>query len=166
MLSDLMQYISFDKEIGSLNESCHLQKIVVGVLQKNGIPAAQYNIEFNDQECAPLREVHLDILLDNLIRNSKKFKSEKRDLFLNITVERDSSDYIFTVADNGIGIPDQYKPQIFQIFRRLNQNSSQGTGIGLSICKKIIQNYMGNIWVEDNTPHGSAFKFVLPAQNM
>ncbi len=162
MLSDLMQYISFDKSIDSENDTYEIKDVVESVLTANGLKSDQYSLQIIGVEKANIRGFHLEILLDNLIRNAIKFQSEERPLFLNITVENDSDNQVFTLADNGIGISDPYKQQIFQIFKRLNQNSSDGTGIGLSICKKIVQNYMGKIWVEDNKPNGAQFRFSFP----
>jgi len=67
------------------------------------------------------------------------------------------------VKDNGIGIPDKYKDEIFQTFNRLySRDKYEGNGIGLSICKKIIERHGGRLWIDKDFEYGSYFKFTLP----
>ncbi len=164
MLSALMQYISFENSDDETFEACNIKKLIPKILQHNQIPKEQYKLNFNGIETVPIRTFHLDIILENLLKNSKKFKKESEPLFIDLNIEQNTSEYIFSIGDNGIGIDDKYKVQIFEIFKRLNKNQSAGTGIGLSICKKIIEGYMGNLWVEDNVNSGSLFKFTIPSK--
>jgi len=166
MLSGLMQYVSFENGENEVFEDCNLEKVILGALQDNGIAEKQYQLQTNGLKTAPIRTFHLEIILENLIKNSKKFKKEETPLFLDISVEKKSEEYLFTIGDNGIGIEDKYKNQIFEIFKRLNKNESAGTGIGLSICKKIVERYMGNLWVEDNNESGCLFKFSIPTRKI
>ena len=70
---------------------------------------------------------------------------------------------VFYVKDNGIGIPPQYKEEIFRMFRRLhNSDKYEGSGIGLAFCKRIVDNYGGNIWMESTEGMGTTFFFTLP----
>jgi len=107
--------------------------------------------------------VELELLFQNLIANAIKFR--RKDVTPNITVKAEKNDdkWEFIVSDNGIGIDEKYLEKIFNIFQRLHTRSEfEGTGIGLSHCKKIVSLYGGEIWVESQTNHGSTFHFTIP----
>ncbi len=104
----------------------------------------------------------LEQLFQNLIGNAIKFRGEEAP---NVTVEAvDAAGmWRFTVADNGIGLDRGYKHRIFEVFRRLHaRDKYQGSGIGLAICKKIVENHGGRIWVESEPGEGCRFHFTLP----
>jgi PAS domain S-box-containing protein len=102
-------------------------------------------------------------LFQNLIGNAVKFRGEKSPA-ISVSAERRGHEWVFAVADNGIGIPAEQRDRIFEIFQRLHSRTEYpGNGIGLSICKKIVEQHGGRIWVESEVGQGSAFKFVLPA---
>jgi signal transduction histidine kinase len=103
-------------------------------------------------------------LFQNLIGNAIKFRGAQPPL-VSIHAERVNHDWLFGVADNGIGIAPEDVEQIFAVFHRLHSHSEYpGNGIGLAICKKIVERYGGKIWVESEVGRGSIFKFVLPCQ--
>jgi PAS domain S-box-containing protein len=108
-------------------------------------------------------DLHFRQLLQNLIANAIKFK--KKDVNPQVIINYDVKDrcYQFSIADNGIGISEQYYDRIFEIFRRLHtQDQYEGTGTGLAICKKIANFYGGTIWVESVEGKGSTFYFTIP----
>jgi PAS domain S-box-containing protein len=115
----------------------------------------------------PLPEVMADStqlsqLLQNLISNGVKFRSEETPT-IHIAAEKKANEWIFSVQDNGIGIDPQYSERIFEVFKRLNKREEySGTGIGLAICKKIVERHDGHIWVESELGKGSTFYFTLP----
>ncbi|MDO8663176.1 MAG: ATP-binding protein [Candidatus Omnitrophota bacterium] len=103
-------------------------------------------------------------LFQNLIGNAIKFHAEETP-YIHISAKKQDSEWVFSVKDNGIGIEPQYKERIFLIFQRLHaRDKYSGTGIGLSICKKIIETQGGRIWVESETDKGSTFYFTVPVK--
>jgi PAS domain S-box-containing protein len=103
-------------------------------------------------------------VLQNLIENGIKFSQGKPKI--SIRSMEDDNDHIIKVSDKGIGIEPQYHERIFRIFQRLHGASEyRGTGIGLAVCKRIIERHGGKIWVESNAGHGSTFCFTLPKKS-
>jgi len=108
--------------------------------------------------------VHVQQLFQNLIGNALKYRSPERRPVVRVSVESVDGYCRFAVADNGIGIDPQYHDRIFGLFKRLHGNDRySGTGIGLAICKRIVERYHGRIWVESAAGQGSTFYFTLPA---
>ncbi|HWY37633.1 MAG TPA: PAS domain S-box protein [Bacteroidia bacterium] len=105
--------------------------------------------------------VLLGQLFFNLLANAIKFRSE-RPLEISITAKKTNGEYLFAVKDNGIGIRKEYSEKIFAIFQKLHTiDKYPGTGIGLSICKKIVERHGGKIWVESEIDKGSVFYFTI-----
>jgi light-regulated signal transduction histidine kinase (bacteriophytochrome) len=101
-------------------------------------------------------------LFQNLIGNAFKYRSEKPPE-VTISYKEDNNSYRFAVTDNGIGIDPKFFQKIFIIFQRLHKREQySGTGIGLAICKKIVDKHGGKIWVSSAPDHGSTFYFTLP----
>ena len=116
------------------------------------------------KELPVVNNVHSSLMyhvLQNLITNGLKFnKSEKPEI--NVFWTNSLNYYTFSVHDNGIGISKEYSATIFQMFKRLhNENEYDGTGIGLAICKKIVEYYNGEIWFESEAGKGTTFHFTI-----
>ncbi len=102
-------------------------------------------------------------VFQNFIGNALKFRKEGLRPKINISARKKDDEYIFSVSDNGIGLEEQYKDHIFEIFKRLHSiGEYQGTGIGLAIVKRIIEQHGGRIWVESEYSKGSTFYFTIP----
>lgn len=111
---------------------------------------------------ADARQLHQ--LLQNLISNGIKF-SDRPPPRIHVSAQRRGKDWLFSVGDRGIGIDPQYAQRIFVIFQRLHHSKEYpGTGIGLAICKKIVERHGGRIWMESRPGEGSTFYFTLPVQ--
>jgi signal transduction histidine kinase len=104
---------------------------------------------------------HISMLFSNLIINAVKYNNAPTPC-VRINYRATEAEYIFSVEDNGIGIAEEYRRQIFEIFKRLHHSGEyEGTGVGLAICSKITDNYGGRIWVESEQGRGSIFYFTL-----
>jgi light-regulated signal transduction histidine kinase (bacteriophytochrome) len=102
-------------------------------------------------------------LIQNLLANALKFVPDGQSPHVEVSAERTDQGWLVTVADNGIGVEDVSSDRIFAMFERLHPRERyKGTGIGLSICKRIVERRGGAIWVEHNQPGGSRFRFSVP----
>jgi signal transduction histidine kinase len=109
-----------------------------------------------------VREVHLRQIFQNLVGNAIKYRREEPPR-IGVSAEKQGADWLFAVEDNGIGIGQEYREQIFGIFKRLHTNKKYpGTGMGLAICQRIVERYRGRIWVESEPGKGSIFFFTIP----
>jgi light-regulated signal transduction histidine kinase (bacteriophytochrome) len=100
-------------------------------------------------------------LFQNLIGNAIKFRSQEAPRIY-VTAGYKDDEWAFSVKDNGIGIEEQYRGRIFDLFQRLHSKGYSGTGIGLSVCKRIVERHGGKIWLESEIGKGSTFYFTIP----
>ena len=109
-------------------------------------------------------EVMLMQLFQNLISNSIKYRGEETPR-IHVSAERDAEGWLFAVRDNGIGIDPQDADRVFGMFKRLHGSEIPGTGIGLALCKKVVERQGGRIWVESEAGRGATFKFTIPGSH-
>jgi PAS domain S-box-containing protein len=106
----------------------------------------------------------LEQLFQNLVGNALKFRGDKQPV-VHIGIEAQPADWLFSVADNGIGLDPRFAGRIFEMFQRLHGVGKYvGSGVGLAICKKIVERHAGRIWVESTEGRGATFYFTLPRQ--
>ena len=121
-------------------------------------------VEHDQLPLAMADSSQLALVFQNLIGNAIKFRGSLPPV-IHVRAEAKAKEWIFSVEDNGIGIAAEQADNVFVIFRRLHTREEySGNGIGLSICKKIVEHHGGRIWVESEPGHGSAFKFTLPVK--
>jgi PAS domain S-box-containing protein len=111
-------------------------------------------------------ESQISRVFQNLISNAIKFRKKDEYPKIHISAQKKDNEYVFSVADNSIGMEQQYTDKIFEVFKRLHAiGEYEGAGIGLAIVKRIIDSYGGRVWVESSLGKGSTFYFTLPIKN-
>jgi light-regulated signal transduction histidine kinase (bacteriophytochrome) len=163
MINDVLTYSEIT------NETDIVDPVDCEVLLENVLKNLRAHIEENKAVIThdPLPIINGDPMkffqiFQNLISNALKF-NDKQNPIVHIGVKCSKSYYIFSVTDNGIGINIDHKERLFDLFYRLNRREGYlGTGIGLAICKKIIDSYGGKIWVESEQDKGTTFYFSIP----
>lgn len=165
LIDDLLLYSRVDTrgKLFKITSMADLLKKVIAnlelMIEENGV-----EITNNTLPSVLVDESQFIQLFQNLIENSIKFRGEERPK-IHISSETTKTSYIISIKDNGIGIELEYHKRIFQIFQRLHTlKEYPGTGIGLAICKKIIERHNGQIWVESEVNKGSTFFIELPIE--
>jgi light-regulated signal transduction histidine kinase (bacteriophytochrome) len=181
--SDADQFISYAVEGAErlralLQDLLLLQQIGKGSRERALHPAAKLveaaveslgaQLEGATVRCGSLPQLYCDRnefvqLFELLIENAVKYAREGIAPEITISAERQADRWVLSVRDNGIGIEPEYQQKIFNVFQRLHPRSEyEGTGIGLAICRKIVEVHGGRIWVESEPGAGSTFRFTVP----
>ncbi len=127
------------------------------------IEEAEAEVTYNSLPTVMADEAQLGQVFQNLIANGIKFRREGVTPRVDISAQRVNGKWRFSVADNGIGIDPEQADRIFEVFQRLHtRDEYEGTGIGLALCKRIVERHGGHIWVESEPGEGSTFYFTLP----
>ena len=163
LLASLREYV-FASDAGSEDtetvDSGELLKKVLEGLDES-LQSCGAEVEIGPMPQVRSVPVLLSQIFHNLIGNAVKYR-DSRVLRIGISAQRNSREWLFAVADNGIGISPDHRELIFGVFKRLHPRKVPGTGIGLSICKVAVERLGGRIWVESEPGSGSVFKFTLP----
>jgi signal transduction histidine kinase len=165
LITNLLDYSRLDSDTGRF-VPCDVAQIVRHALENLHASIHEFGAHVSVGALPELQgdPAQLMQVFQNLIGNALKFRGERRSPVVAVTAERSNGSWLFSVADNGIGIEPKYVPRLFQVFTRLHtQDQYPGTGIGLAVCRRIIERHRGRIWVEPNTPNGTIFRFTLPA---
>jgi len=164
LIDDVLLYSKVDtqeSEFTVTDAGVALEKALTNLQRRISASNAQINI-VDSLPTLRADSTQLMQLFQNLIVNAIKFRSAAS-LQIDIQVERQEDEWLFSVKDNGIGIDPQYSDRIFVIFQRLHtRDEYPGTGMGLAICKKIIECHRGKIWVESELGKGATFYFTIP----
>lgn len=163
LIQDLLKYSKVGQTDWKLQE-VPLEDAVVEATENLSQAVSQSNAKIicNGLPTVSANKTYMVQLFQNLISNAIKYSND--DPVIEVSGESNSSKHIISVKDNGIGIKEEYLQSIFVIFERLhNTKDYEGTGIGLALCKRIIDQHGGEIWAESDGKNGTIFRFTLPA---
>jgi signal transduction histidine kinase/predicted negative regulator of RcsB-dependent stress response len=164
LLDGLLQYATIGKE-NEEEDEMNITEIIEYAMFNLKLLTRETETDITVGEMPILRIIpsRLAQVFQNLLSNGIKFRKSDTQPIINITCERRKNDFLFKVADNGIGISAEHRERIFVIFQRLHTRAQyDGTGIGLSICQKVITRLGGDIWAEGELGVGTTFCFTLP----
>jgi PAS domain S-box-containing protein len=165
MIVDLLDYSRLGHEPRPF-QPCYLRQPVDAALAHLQTSIRELGAEIRVGELPTVNGDHAQLtqLFQNLIGNALKFHTAAAVPVIELRSERGNAEWIISVRDNGIGIDPERAHEVFQIFRRLHaQEQYPGTGIGLAVCKRIIERHRGRIWVDPDVTSGSRICFSLPA---
>lgn len=167
LLDDLLTYTKATKYEEGPAPSVDAGHVLENVLKslRGPIEEARATVTAGELPMVAIHESRLAQVLQNLISNAIKYRSGEVPC-VHITADQRDGWCIFSVVDNGIGIEPQFAEQIFGLFKRLHgRDEYPGSGIGLAICQRVVEQYGGRIWLEQSAPgRGSTFSFALPSR--
>ncbi len=167
LVSDLLAY----SRVGSRKREyvptdCQAVCAQVATALKSAIDAADAEVTYNGLPTIMADAAQMAQLLQNLIANAVKFRGDRCPR-VHVSARREGVQWIFSVRDNGIGIDPKHADRVFMIFRRLHPRGRyEGTGVGLTICRKIVERHGGRIWFEPTDGGGATFRFTIPTREI
>ena len=165
LIKDLLEYSRVgvkDKVFRPVNCSVALEQALFNL--RSAIEESGAEVTYDLLPTVMGDEAQLSRLFQNLIGNAIKFRG-KEPLKIHISANREGNEWIFSIRDSGIGIDPEQAERIFAIFQRLHSRQEYpGTGVGLAICKKIVERHGGKIWVKSEPEKGSTFYFTIPVR--
>ncbi|HWB83073.1 MAG TPA: ATP-binding protein [Bryobacteraceae bacterium] len=161
LVKDLLAYSRVTKLLESPAPAVNAGSVLNEVLYilKTRIEESQATVTADELPVVAMHRSHLSLLLQNLVGNALKYRKQEPPI-IHISAAKSDDSWVLTVTDNGIGIDPKYRTQIFGLFRRLHSRDKYpGSGVGLAICQRIVEQYGGRIWVEAAPGGGSIFLF-------
>jgi PAS domain S-box-containing protein len=164
LLSDLRDYAEITNSESPPAERTDAEIVLQGVFVSLGsiIEETSTVIVHDPLPTLPVYSSHLAQLFQNLISNAIKYRSPESPT-IRIGAIKTGNQWKFSFADNGVGIEPEHSSRVFDFFKRLHGAEIPGSGMGLTICRRIVQRYGGRIWLESTPNAGSTFYFTLPA---
>lgn len=164
MVGGLLQFYSLEnKNIKLHTETINVNEIIKSV--KEGLEIEtnkKIKINYENLPSININKALFFDLITNLIKNAFKYSKPNEELIINISAKnKQNNTYQFCFEDNGIGIEDENKELVFNLFTRINKSKVSGNGFGLPICEKIVSFYNGKIWVENNKYNGASVLFTI-----
>jgi signal transduction histidine kinase len=165
MIRDLLEFSQVIHQDEIRDESADLNIVLARALELNRdrIEAEQAEITHDALPVVRGNETLLDQVFRNLISNALKYRRVDEKTYINISARQTGAFWTVSVTDNGIGFDQQHAERIFGLFKRLHGANIPGTGIGLAICKRVIEQAGGRIWAKSQPGKGSTFSFTLKA---
>src|SRR4030042_2620174 len=164
LIKDLLEYSQVGTKEKSFKpvESSLVVGLAVGNLQA-AIEECCAVVTYDELPTVTADFSQMSRLFQNLIGNAIKFRRDESPR-VHISAERKGNEWVFSVRDNGIGIEPKHAERIFVIFQRLHgKEEYPGTGIGLAVCKKIVERHGGRLWVDSEYGKGATFYFTIPS---
>jgi signal transduction histidine kinase len=166
LITDLLEYSRAGQSKGEQEVAVDSRQVLQGILDNLKVTIADSGALVKSDNLPevvydPLR---LGQVFQNLIANAIKYRGPSKPQ-VHISACRMAAETVFSVSDNGLGIAREQQDQIFGIFKRLHGKEIEGTGIGLAMCKKIVERHGGRIWVESEPGRGSTFFFTVPDED-
>jgi light-regulated signal transduction histidine kinase (bacteriophytochrome) len=164
LLDDLLTYSLQLRPLDKPPTTVDAEAVARGVLLKleNQIRESGAEITYDSLPSVQSDFTHLSQVFHQLIANSIRFRRAEPPR-IHISATRNDDDATFSFSDNGLGIEPRFHEEIFRAFKRLHGREYPGTGVGLAIAKRIIEQYGGKIWVESEAGQGAVFRFTLPS---
>jgi light-regulated signal transduction histidine kinase (bacteriophytochrome) len=164
LISDLLAYSRAANQREIHTEATSMTAAVQWAMMNlhTAIKESEAQITMDPLPTLEVDQTRIVLILQNLIGNALKYRGAESPR-IHISARQEQDAWTFSVRDNGLGIDSQYFEKIFGIFQRLHGREYPGNGIGLAVCRKILEHYGGRMWVESQKDIGSTFYFRLPA---
>lgn len=165
LLSDLLEYSragTREKAVREVDCNAILEQVLSGLVLV--IEETSATVTSDELPTVSCDEMQIAQVFQNLVENAMKFRGVDSPR-IHLSAERHGDEWVFSVADNGIGIDSEHRERVFVLFQRLHeQEAHPGSGIGLAICKKLVERHKGRIWIDDGARPGTTIKFAIPCE--